>query len=170
MEKEVELFTDPQNLIVSILLLAGGVLLVIASVGTFDLDKEQTITLSAVTTTALLILISVLLKPKKREREKEQRIIEKPIIKKEVVKEVQKPIIKKIIEKVEVPISKEKKEKSKPVKPRKRYDYVGSKLTETYHKSKCRLGKSIKSKYRVKENDKKYFKLRGYKACKVCKP
>lgn len=49
-----------------------------------------------------------------------------------------------------------------------RYDYVASSETKTYHKKSCRLGKLIKKKYKVLNNDPNYFTRNGYKSCKIC--
>jgi len=50
------------------------------------------------------------------------------------------------------------------------YDFRGSSETKIYHKKSCRLGKSIKKKNLVSNNDASYFAVRGYKPCKLCHP
>jgi Ca2+/Na+ antiporter len=80
---------------------------------------------------------------------------------------VEKPIVKeveKIIDrKVPVYIQQPRKKLDIP-----KYNFVGSSETKVYHKKSCRLGKSIKKKYRVNNNSEDFFKKRKYKACKVC--
>ena len=52
----------------------------------------------------------------------------------------------------------------------KKSKYVGSNYNEKYHLRTCRFAGVIKKKYLVEEDDRKYFKLRGYEPCKVCHP
>jgi hypothetical protein len=78
-------------------------------------------------------------------------------LEKEVIKE--KPVIKTVF------FEKPGKKLSVP-----KYNFVGTTESRTYHKRSCRLGKLIKKKYKIHEDDSNWFKLRGYKPCKVCKP
>jgi hypothetical protein len=82
---------------------------------------------------------------------------------KEVIKEVEKPVY------IETPVIKEVYVE----KPRKKlnipkYNYVASTETKTYHTRNCRLGKLIKKKFKVSNNQVSFFKKRNYKSCKVC--
>lgn len=52
--------------------------------------------------------------------------------------------------------------------PKMTYEFVGSKLTKVYHKSSCRLGKSIKPNLRIKGQSIAFFRKLRYKPCKVC--
>lgn len=98
------------------------------------------------------------------------RIVEKPVIH-EVIKTVEKPIIRRIF--VDKPVEKEvvkriffEKERKKLNIPK--YEFIGSSQTKTYHKRSCRLGKSIKRKYKISNNSEEYFKKKGFTACKLC--
>lgn len=88
-----------------------------------------------------------------------KEVIKKVIVEKPVEKIVEKPIIRRVL--VEAP----RKKLNIP-----RYKYVGSSETKVYHKKSCRLGRSIKRSHKVSKNTTSYYKARGYKACKVCKP
>jgi|AntAceMinimDraft_18_1070375.scaffolds.fasta_scaffold19507_3 hypothetical protein len=165
--EEEEKFIKPINILLVFLIGITGILILIASTGTFNLEKYEIIKLSVIIIIIYLIILLSLLKTRTR------KIKEIPIIKREIIREIEKPIIQKITEKIETPVIKKifiKKQEPEKIKPRKRYNYIGSRLTETYHKSSCRMARLIKPKYKVKENNKKYFKLRDYKPCKICKP
>lgn len=125
-------------------------------------------------------VIYFLLEPRK-EREIRQKIVEtnlqtidRPVVR-EVTRtiEVEKPVVR------EVPVYREPRtvygakfieKHSVKRTPSLKYDFVGSKLTRTYHKSSCRLGKSIERKYHIKAPTRSYFKRMRYKPCKVCRP
>jgi hypothetical protein len=125
------------------------------------------------------------------EKEIRQKIIEtnlqtidRPVVKeviKEVIKtvEVDRPVYKEINIVKEVPvyrepktvyIAKEDEEIVTRRSPQVRYDFVGSKIQKVYHKSTCRLGKSIDKKYLVKSPTKTFFRNLRYLPCKVCTP
>jgi hypothetical protein len=117
-------------------------------------------------------LLFFLLEPKLL-REIKQPIlqtIERPI---EVIKEIDRPVIKEVL--VEKPVE-IVREITKPIyieKPRKKlnipkYAFVGSNLTKIFHKSSCRLGKSIKRKYKLHGNSIAFFKKRKYRGCSIC--
>lgn len=57
---------------------------------------------------------------------------------------------------------------SKISKTQKRY--LGSTQTNTYHKNDCRFSKLIKSKYKIEDDNKEYFKKLNFIPCKICKP
>lgn len=70
---------------------------------------------------------------------------------------------------VEMPIIKEKIVEKEKVEPKKT-KYVGSTYNERYHLRECRFSGAIKPEYLIEENEREYFRLRGYTACKVCNP
>jgi len=92
-------------------------------------------------------------------------IVEKPV---EVVRTVE-PVVRKIyVDKpiyIRKPVYIERRRK-KLVIPH--YNFAGSSLTKTYHTSNCRLGKSIKRKYKVHDNKQSFFIKKLYRPCEVC--
>lgn len=54
------------------------------------------------------------------------------------------------------------------VSPEKKYGFIGSNQTKTYHAQKCRFSGLIKPEYAVYADDKDYFKKLKFKKCKVC--
>ncbi len=141
-----------------------------------DLEATQSWIIAFVLIITFGIAIYFMLEPRK-EREIRQRIvetnlqtIERPTVK-EVTKfiEVDKPMIKEVpvyTEPRTVYLAKSRGKTRKSIK----YDFVGSKLTKVYHRSSCRLGKSIAKKHKIRGISKAFFKRLGYKACSVCKP
>ena len=166
---------DPTNILLTFLIGVAAVLLVIGSIASFELDLNNTIILSASIAFLYAVMAFFLLKPKIVEEETKtiERIIEKPIIK-EIERIIEKPVIKEIKKQMKKPeikkaISESTKkhlEKSKKVSAK----YIGSTQTEKFHKSSCKFAKLMKNKYKISEDHRKYFTLRGYKACKSCKP
>jgi hypothetical protein len=164
---------DPINIIVIFLLGLAAALFIIGAITSFSVKDNQT--LMIIVGAVYFIVAIALLYPKKRktlihtpepEIVETERIVEKPVVK-EVIKYKDRPI-EKVIEK-EVPVIREKiieKEKAEPKKSK----YVGSKYNEKYHLGTCRFAGAIKKEYLVEEDDKKYFRLRGYKPCEVCHP
>lgn len=149
-------------------------------------DFTTRVLLWTVLTIIYAVILFFLLEPTKlREIEKkEYRTVEKPVYR-DVIKEVEKPVYRDIIKTVEKPVYRDViKTVEKPVikevekavyypvsKPKleiKRYAFVGSKLTHIYHKSSCRLGKSIKKKYKAYADDEKTFLSDKYHPCKIC--
>lgn len=152
------------------------------------------VTLWAVLCIVYAIILYFLLEPKviKEINKKETRTISKEIVKeiptvkevvkevpitKEIVKEVYKPVpvvqevVKEVVREVKVPVVKEVKVPVVVPRPKldiPKYDFVASMLTKTYHKSNCRLSKSIKRKYKEYSNDEWDFKRKKYSPCKVC--
>jgi hypothetical protein len=120
------------------------------------------------------IILFFLLEPSKLKRieRKETRTIERSVevpVVKEVLKEVS--VMKEVVR--EVPVVKEiEKPVYYAVKGPKlnipKYDYVASSLTQIYHKTSCRLGKSIKKRCKEHSNDVGVFRRKGYKPCKSC--
>ncbi len=93
-----------------------------------------------------------------------EKIVEKPIMQ-EVIVEKPVEIFKEVVREIDRPIY--------ITNPRKKldipkYEYVGSNEEMRYHKRTCRFSKLIKKKYRVNNNDEKYFIRHGYIACKSC--
>ncbi len=106
------------------------------------------------------IILSFLLEPRRIREIKsiftQQITVDRPVIReieKQVIKTVDRPIIKHIF-----------LEKKEPMK----FRYVGSTETKKYHLASCRLGKLIKEKYKLQDNDEMYFKRLRYKPCKNC--
>ncbi|MFA5856629.1 MAG: hypothetical protein WC867_04675 [Candidatus Pacearchaeota archaeon] len=81
--------------------------------------------------------------------EKDPVIIEKPV---QLMHETEKRIY------ITNPIEKKKKE----------YNFIGSSLTFIYHNKDCRLGKSIKDRYKISNDLESFFKSNKYRPCKVC--
>lgn len=142
--------------------------------GALNLDVNEKVILWTILVIVYAVILFFLLEPSrvKRIERKETRTIEKevPVVKEivkevPVVKEVEKPVIREVVKEVEKPVY-------YPVKSTKlnipKYDYVASRLTQTYHKSNCRLGKSIKKMYKEHSNDTGIFQRKGYRPCKSC--
>jgi hypothetical protein len=170
-EKRIE----PINILIAFLIGVGAALFVIGSIGSFGLEGNIVTFFIVAVIVVYLIVVFALLVPRKHLI----KLPEPGVVEKEVIREVEKPIdriIEKPIEKViEKPVDKIiEKEVLHPVpfmKPRvKKSKYVGSKYNERYHLRSCRFAGLIKKEYLIEEDDKKYFKLRGYKPCKVCRP
>lgn len=85
------------------------------------------------------------------------------IVRKPIVYEMEKPVIREVMQIVDRPVFIKKEKLNIP-----KYDYLGSIETKNYHKKSCRLGKLIKKKYKILNNDPKYFIKRGFSPCKVC--
>ncbi len=166
---------EPMNILIAFLIGIGAALFVIGSIGSFGLEGGAVTFLMIAVIIVYLIVAFALLVPRKHLT----KLPEPGVIEREVVREVEKPvdrIIEKPIEKiVEKPVEKiVEKEILHPVSVErtreKKSKYVGSKYNEKYHLRSCRFAGVIKKKYLVEEDDKKYFKLRGYEPCKVCCP
>ncbi|HKL23450.1 MAG TPA: hypothetical protein VJ895_01740 [Candidatus Nanoarchaeia archaeon] len=166
---------EPMNILIAFLIGIGAALFVIGSIGSFGLEGGAATFLMVAVIIVYLIVAFALLVPRKHLT----KLPEPGVIEREVVREVEKPvdrIIEKPIEKiVEKPVEKiVEKEILHPVSVErtreKKSKYVGSKYNEKYHLRSCRFAGVIKKKYLVEEDDKKYFKLRGYEPCKVCCP
>ncbi|MBU2612556.1 MAG: hypothetical protein KKB62_02435 [Nanoarchaeota archaeon] len=170
-EKHIE----PINIVVIFLLGLAAALFVIGAITSFSVNNNQTLII--IVGVVYLIAIGAFLYPKKKKTHihtpepeiiERERVINKPFIK-EVIRYKDLPIEKIVEKRVHVPFIQEKiveVEKEEPPKSK----YVGSKYNERYHLRTCRFAGAIKKQYLVEEDDKKYFKLRGYKPCKVCEP
>lgn len=154
----------------------------------FDLTPVGSWILAFILIVIFGIAVYFLMEPR-IEKEIRQKIIEtniqtidRPVVK-EVVKtvEVERPVevVKEVPVLKEVPVYQPQKtvyvvkNEPKPVvkrAPPVRYNFVGSKIQMIYHKSSCRLGKSIKRKYLVRSLNSSFFKRLGYKPCKACNP
>jgi hypothetical protein len=172
-----EKIIEPINILLSFLIGIAGILFILGARGTFNLDESGLMIVIAAVIVVYAFVVIVLLKPKKvlkklpRDKIIEKtEVIERPVLReveKPVIKYKEKPVIKEVIKEVEKPvvaiIDKTKKESKKS-------KYVGSTYTESYHTRTCRFAGVIKPEYLVEEDDRKYFKLRGYAPCKVCRP
>lgn len=176
---------EPINILIVFLIGIASILFLTGLFNTFDLSaslqKTIVITVSAIYFVATVFflwpkktLTPIEIEPQIIEKEV---IREKPIIKyqkiQETQKEKEKPIEKKENEEKS---KKENLEKTKIAlvevekKKQKKSKYVGSTYNERYHLRSCRFAGVIKKKYLIEEEDKKFFKLRGYAPCKVCNP
>ena len=170
-------FVEPIHILLTFLLGIASILFVIGSIGSFNLQGNSQIILIICTVLVYLLATIVLLHPKKvlkklpRDKVVEKtQVIERPVyreVEKPVIKYKEKPVIKEVIKEVRSPpviaaVNTTKKEKKSK--------FMGSTYTESYHLRTCRFAGVIKPEYLIEEDDRKYFKLRGYKACKVCKP
>lgn len=175
-----------------------GVLFQIIAMRFFKMDVISSMVLAFVLVVIYAIFLFFLLEPKllKEIHQPIVQTIDKPVYQ-EVIRtvEVEKPVIQEVVRTVEVekpvevirtvekPVYQEV-EKKVPVyfdrvvrkyitrKPKKlnipHYDFVGSSLTMKYHKTSCRLGKSIKKKYKLHDNHESFFKKKKYSPCQVC--
>jgi hypothetical protein len=172
-EKKIE----PINILIIFLIGIAAALFLIGSIGSFNLKGTSQTTLIIATIIIYLIALVAFLYPKKI---RTKLAHPKPeIIEKEIIKTIEKPIIKEITKYKEKPIIKTIKkevpkhiiiEKEKIIPPEKKSKYVGSSYNEKYHLRTCRFAGAIKKQYLVEEDERKYFNLRGYAACKVCEP
>jgi len=84
-----------------------------------------------------------------------------------VVKEVivEKPVVEQVMHETEKTIYVTNPAKKLNIP---KYDYAASSEAKVYHKRACRLGKLIKKKYKILNNDPKFFIKNKYKPCKIC--
>lgn len=172
-EKRIE----PMNILVIFLLGLAAALFILGAITSFDIENNQT--LMIIVGVVYLIAIIAFLYPKKKgihihtpeaEVVERETFIDRPVIK-EVIKYKDRPVEKHI----EVPIVKEKivpvihERVIEKVEPKKS-KYMGSTYNQKYHLRTCRFSGAIKKEYLVEEDERKYFKLRGYTPCKVCHP
>ncbi len=132
----------------------------------FQIDILKRIVLACFFIVAYAITLFFLLEPKilREIRETNVKTIETPVVK-EVI--VEKPVVQ------QIPYETEKTIYITREKPRKKlnipkYSYIGSFKTKVYHKKSCRLGKLIKKKYKVLNNNIDYFTKNNYRPCEVC--
>lgn len=182
----VERHIEPINILIIFLIGLAAALFLIGSFDTFNIQGEaQQILIGSTIVLYLIAAVAFLWPKKKKTKLPEDRVIEKvKTIEKPVFRTIEKPIYKTIEKPVEKVIEKEIiKEVKKPVgkiavlhvekkpEPKKKLSkYVGSSYNEKYHLRNCRFAGAIKKQYLIEENQNKYFKLRGYKPCKVCHP
>lgn len=172
----------PINILIVFLIGIAAALFLIGSINSFGITGPLQNVLIAITAIVYAIALFAFLRPEKTKIpliENEPEIIER-IVKEPVVQTIEKPVIRyknKIIK--EQPKIEEKKIPVKEIKPiiiekekpkEKKSKYIGSSYNERYHLRSCRFAGAIKKQYLIEENDKKFFKLRGYDPCKVCKP
>jgi hypothetical protein len=165
-----ERFHDPMNILIVFLLGLAAVLFVIGSMNSFDLDSAYRVVFIVGVFTVYAIVSIFFLKSKKIKTPIE---INPEIIERQVERFIDRPIekiiykdrpVEKIVErKVVEPVIVQRKEKA-------RTKFVGSNYNHKYHLRSCRFSGAIKPKYLVEEHDKKYFEIRSYEPCKVCKP
>lgn len=177
-EKRIE----PINILIVFLIGLAASLFLLGSIDSFDIKGNLQTVLIISTCVLYAVALVAFLWPKKVKTPIEidpeivdrvvEKVVEKPVIKyiKESpeLKTVELPIVKNQTKVVEGPtkialvqVQKKKKHKTK---------YVGSSYNEKYHLRKCRFAGAIKKQYLIEEDDKKFFKLRGYEPCKVCNP
>jgi hypothetical protein len=167
---------DPFNFLITLLMGVAAVVFVLAFSSSFEVSGRDIYVVSGIVALVYFVLVFLLFRFKK------QKFVV-PIQEREIVKEIERPVVKEVFRDVEKPVYHEVvKEVEKPVyhevpvllenkKPKvKKSKYVGSKYNERYHLRSCRFAGAIKKKYLVEEDERKYFKLRGYKPCKVCNP
>ena len=160
------------NILIVFLLGLAAALFILGSIQTFNIYGGTQTLLIVSTIVLYLIAVIAFLYPRKIKTPIE---IEPEIIEKEVVREVEKPVVKEVVKYKDKPVVKEVvKEVVTPVfveknKPKKS-KFVGSSYNEKYHLRTCRFAGAIKKKYLVEEDQKKYFKLRGFAPCKICNP
>ena len=170
-EKHIE----PINIVVIFLLGLAAALFVLGAITSFSIKDNQT--LMIIVAAVYLLAAVAFLYPKKKKTHihtpepeiiERERLVEKPV-ERVVVKYKDRPVEKIVEKSIGVPIIQERiveKEKVEPPKSK----FVGSKYNEKYHLRSCRFSGAIKPQYLLEEDDVKYFKLRGYKPCKVCHP
>lgn len=125
----------------------------------FNFNLQESFILGLTVIAVYAILLFFLLEPG-IEKEIRHRTVERyQTPGQEIIKEIGIPIEKPVL----IEVEKTRKKLNIP-----KYNFVGSSKTRTYHKKNCRLCKMIKRKYKVSEFKEKYFKDRGYKACKIC--
>lgn len=178
---------QPINILIVFLIGIATALFIVASIGSFELSGKAEDSIIISTLVIYVVVVIAFLYPHKKKTylnprapeiiEKIKEVeVEKPIVvHKEVIKYRDRPVEKKVIETQEKVVEVEKKvvqpiiiEKEKPEIIKSKF--VGSSYNDRYHLRTCRFAGAIKDEYLIKEDDKKYFKLRGYDACKVCRP
>ena len=96
------------------------------------------------------------------------RYIEKPVqipMENRTIEVVEKPVFQEVIRYVDRPVY---LTESKTKLHIKKYNFMGSTQTRTYHKRNCKFGKMLKKKYKLQNDHKSFFKRKHYKACKTC--
>ena len=114
----------------------------------FHLGIFEVIAISSALALFYVLLLLLFLEPIVIQRIKETRVVERPI-----VLEVEKRVIV---------------ETSRAHLDIPRYSYLGSTLTLVVHTRNCRIGKSIKRKYKLSDNNLNLFIKQKFKKCKLC--
>lgn len=181
MDYEQEYYrADPFNFLITLLMGVASVVFILAFSSSFEVSGMDVYVVSGIVALVYFVLVFFLFKVKKQKFVVpfQERIVEKfidrpvdrPVVK-EVFRDREKPVIKEVVREVEKPVIEKVPVLLENEKPKvKKSKYVGSKYNERYHLRSCRFAGAIKRKYLVEEDEKKYFKLRGYVPCKVCKP
>ncbi|MCR4327477.1 MAG: hypothetical protein NUV46_02755 [Nanoarchaeota archaeon] len=174
-EKKIE----PMNILVIFLLGLAAALFILGAITSFNIENNET--LMIVVGVVYLIAIVAFLYPKKKgihihtpepEVIERKTFVEKPVVR-EVIKYKDRPVMKEVVKEVEKHVKDPETHQTiieiEKVEPKKS-KYMGSTYNQKYHLRTCRFSGAIKKKYLVEEDEKKYFKLRGYTPCKVCHP
>ena len=161
-EKLVSLF----DFILLVVLAISMVLFFTGSVGTFNLQNSEQVTLLVYLILTYIIILILVLRFKRiflariLEKDNQKQLVEKPIFR-DIIHYRDRPVIKEI----EKPIYIEKK-----AAPVKKFNFYGSTLQKTYHKEKCRFSGMIKKDHLILRDTRTYFKKKKFHACKNCHP
>ena len=191
---EKQMFNS-RNVIISFVIGFMFIIGYLLAIALIEMSIETALIILLVVIIVYAIILFFLLEPRiVREVQKKQieyRTIEKPVVhvvEKPVIKEIEKPIIKEIekpvVKYIERPVLRTRTrtiEKPRTVyrnvyltrkgKTNKvHYDYVGSSETKTYHTNTCRIGRSIKKKYKEFGHNRSDFTKQHYHPCKLCHP
>ena len=144
------------NLFLSFFIGITAIALIVVLILFLDLDRSDSILFSSLVIICYAIILFFLLEPSilRKVHTKEVQTIERPV---EVIRTVERPVIRKVF------VEKQRKKLDIP-----RYEYRGSSQTKVYHKTSCRLSKSIKPKYKISKHSAEYFKRNKFKPCKMC--
>ncbi|MBU2562454.1 MAG: hypothetical protein KKF68_02215 [Nanoarchaeota archaeon] len=162
------------NLFLSFFIGITAIALIVVLILFLDLDRSDSILFSSLVIICYAIILFFLLEPSilRKVHTKEVQTIERPV---EVIRTVERPVIRtvekpvEVIRTVERPVIRKvfvEKQRKKLDIPR--YEYRGSSQTKVYHKTSCRLSKSIKPKYKISKHSAEYFKRNKFKPCKMC--
>lgn len=178
----VERKIEPINILIIFLIGLAASLFLLGSIDSFNLQGNLQTILIISTSVLYLIAVVAFLWPKKVKTPIE---IDPEIIEREVERFVEKPVIQYIkenpeIKTVEIPVTKNQtkfvegptKIALVQVQKKKKHKtkYIGSSYNERFHLRKCRFAGAVKKEYLIEEDDRKFFKLRGYAPCKICNP
>ena len=98
------------------------------------------------------------------------RIVERQVpiqipMESKTIEVVEKPVIQEVIRYIEKPVYISEPRTKLNIK---KYNFIGSTETKTYHKRNCKFSKMLKKKYKLQNDSKSFFKRKHYKACKAC--
>jgi hypothetical protein len=180
-----------ENIEIRNILIAGivGVLVILFAVitsFTLNLELIENLIMSWILTTFYGVFALFLVRnefyPQRTVEIETPIYIDRPVIH-EIIREVNVPIQipvenktievveKPVIQRVEVPVYRnrnvyieKKREKINPI----HFNYIASSEAKRFHTRFCRLGKLIKNKFKIHDNNQSYFIKKHFKACKVC--